>query len=211
MGFYANVIFPCCFDLVRNSAHLRKYREEFLANVTGNILEIGFGSGLNLVHYPDHVKEITTVDPNPGLGKKSLKRIKKSPIKVNHYMQSGEYLPFNDNCFDSVVSSWTLCSIPNLDKALSEIYRVLNPDGRFFFLEHGLSNDKKIQRWQDRFTPFQKVIAVGCHLNRDMENVLHHHKFKIIDLEKFYMKWEPKTHGYTYLGVATKFMTHQIR
>ena len=204
MGLYSDVLFPMCFDFFMElSPYIEKYRKELLKNVKGNILEIGFGTGLNLPHYPDHVRALNTVDPNPGLTKKALKKIERSLIKVNHYTISGENLPMEDNTFDSITCSWTLCSIPDVDQALKEISRVLKPDGRFYFIEHGLSCDPKVQKWQQRLNPIQKIIAVGCHINRNMREIIGK-QLTILELKKFYIEKGPKTHGYMFQGIAEK-------
>lgn len=181
-----------------------KYRQELLASVQGDILEIGFGTGVNLGYYPEHVKKLTTVDINEGVGGLAKQRIRRGSISVFHRVLSGERLPMEDKTFDCVVSTWTLCSIKNIDAALAEVARVLKPQGKFFFLEHGLSADKSVKRWQHWLTPFSKVFGVGCHLDRDIKALLQKNKFKIIELKEFYLEDTPKFTGYMYLGVAQK-------
>lgn len=204
MGFYSQKIMPRLLDWAMSGPTMSQYREQVLAEVEGAVLEIGFGTGLNLPHYPTHVQEITTVDPNPGMNAIAQKRIQASPITVNTQVLSGENLPMADNTFDSVVSTWTLCSIANVGQALDEIYRVLKPQGKFFFIEHGLSDEPNIQLWQNRLTPLQKVIADGCHLNRQIQSLVEKHHFKILSLDKFYAENLPKVGGYFYKGIATK-------
>lgn len=179
-------------------------RTNLLANIAGEVLEIGFGSGLNLPHYPNSVKNITTVDPNPGMNPLAQKQIQKSNIQVNFNLLSGESLPMHPETFDIVISTWTLCSIRNVTKAIDEIYRVLRPGGQFLFVEHGLSDDPQIARWQHRLTPFQKKIADGCHLNRNFETLLRFGGFGFISLDKFYMEKLPRVAGYLYRGFAEK-------
>jgi ubiquinone/menaquinone biosynthesis C-methylase UbiE len=139
MGVYNEKILPYLIDFSMADAVLGHYRQRALAEVSGTVLEIGFGTGLNLPHYPDPVDRVVTVDPSPGVHRLAQKRIAASPIAVDHYMLSGETLPLGDRTFDSVVSTFTLCTIPRVENALAEIYRVLKPSGRFFFFEHGLS------------------------------------------------------------------------
>lgn len=179
------------------------YRRQVLAKVQGEVLEIGFGTGLNLPYYPAHVEKITTVDVNAGVNALAQKRIRASTIAIDNRVLNGENLPMADNTFDSVVSTWTLCSITNVEQALREIHRVLKPGGRFFFVEHGLSDDPKLQLWQNRLTPLQKVIADGCHLNRNIQQLVQQ-QFASVSLEKFYAEKTSRVFGYLYQGIATK-------
>ena len=179
------------------------YRKQLLQNVSGDVLEIGFGTGLNLPHYPETVTSLTTIDPNAGMGAIAQKRIDDSAIPIETKPLSGENLSMSDASFDNVVCTWTLCSIPNVKKALSEAYRVLKPGGRFFFIEHGLSNEPGIQTWQNRLTPIQRVVADGCHLNRKIDELVQA-AFDEVEVTEFYGKELPKVMGYFYQGVATK-------
>ncbi|MER3493963.1 MAG: SAM-dependent methyltransferase [Mastigocladus sp. ERB_26_2] len=203
MGFYSQKILPYLIDWSLSDPSLAKYRQEVLANVEGEVLEIGFGSGVNLSYYPEHIHKIITVDVNPGIHALAQKRIQASSITVDHHILSGENLPMADHTFNSVVSTWTLCSIENVEQALKEIYRVLKPGGRFFFIEHGLSNEPNVQVWQNRLTPLQKIIAGGCHLNRNIRQILEN-QFDTVSLEEFYAEKTPKIMGYLYKGIATK-------
>ncbi len=203
MGFYSRVIFPRLMDWSMAGPDMAKYRQEVLAQVQGEVLEIGFGTGLNLPYYPKRIRKITTVDPNPGVNQLAQKRIQESSMMVEHRVLSGEQLPMADNTFDSVVSTWTLCSIANVDQAIQEIYRVLKHGGRFFFIEHGLSEDPGVQIWQHRLNPIQKVIGDGCHLDRDIQTLIKK-QFQDIEIEQFDMENAPKTLGHLYRGVATK-------
>lgn len=181
-----------------------KYRRKLLSGVQGKVLEIGFGTGLNLPHYPRKVKDLTVIEPNAGMNSLAQRQIGQSSIKVKHYALKGEKLPFKSTTFNSVVSTFTLCSIEQIQKALKEIRRVLKPRGKFFFLEHGLSPQSNIQKWQNRLNPFQNFIGDGCHLNRDMQKIIEDTSFKMISLKKFYMEKLPKIVGYCYLGIARK-------
>jgi ubiquinone/menaquinone biosynthesis C-methylase UbiE len=203
MGFYSNKIFPYLMDWSMSGSFLAKYRQETLAHVKGDVLEIGFGTGLNLSYYPEDIHRLVTVDPNPGANQLAQKRIQMSPITVEQKILSGEKLPMEDATFDSVVSTFTLCSIPNVAQALQEIYRVLKPGGQFFFVEHGLSREAGVQVWQNRLTPIQKVIADGCHLNRNMKQLVER-QFDTLTVEEGYAENLPKPLAYFYQGVATK-------
>ncbi|MEK7793627.1 MAG: class I SAM-dependent methyltransferase [Candidatus Hydrogenedentota bacterium] len=203
MGFYGKYIFPKIVDRVMDMEDMRVARDKTLAGVTGDIFEIGFGTGLNLEHYPQHVRKITTADVNPGMAKAAKRRITASNIEVDNRVLNGESLPFDDASFDSVVCTWTLCSIQRADKALAELRRVLRPRGRFFFIEHGLSDDPKIRKWQHRLTPYWKILGDGCHLDRDAGALLRDNGFALAKLENFYMDG-PKFATYMYQGIAEK-------
>lgn len=202
MNLYRRIIFPRLLDLALSGEGMERYRRQLLAHVQGSVLEIGFGTGLNLPCYPEHIRKITGVDPNPGMGSLARRRIASSPIAVDWQVADAQKLPFPSQSFDSVVSTWTLCSIPNVAKALREIRRVLRAGGKLFFLEHGLSEDPQVQRWQNCLNPIQKVIADGCNLNRDMARLIQGARFRFEQLERFYMPDQPRFIGYTYQGIA---------
>lgn len=203
MGVYSRLIFPRLLELSMQGASMTEYRRQLLSGVTGDVLEIGFGTGLNLPHYSADVTSLTTIDPNEGMGAIARKRIAESPIAVQTKPLSGEALSMADESFDNVVCTWTLCSIPNADKALSEAYRVLKPGGKFFFIEHGLSDEPGIQSWQNRLTPIQRVVADGCHLNRRIDQLVKD-VFDDVEVVSFYAEDLPKVMGYFYRGIGTK-------
>ena len=203
MGFYSEKILPYLLDWSLSASYLAKYRQEILADVKGEVLEIGFGTGLNLSYYPDSIDKLVAIDANPGVHKIAQKRVQTSQITVDCRVLNGEKLPMADNTFDSVVSTWTLCSIAKVEQALEEVYRVLKPGGKFFFIEHGLSQEPQVQKWQNRLTPIQKVIADGCHLNRNIRQLVER-QFDTVTLKEFYAEKIPKFVGYLYQGVATK-------
>jgi ubiquinone/menaquinone biosynthesis C-methylase UbiE len=204
VGFYSEVIFPRLCDLLSNTPIVAKLRRELLASAFGNVMEIGFGTGLNLPHYPESVSKITTVDPNVGMHRIAQKRTKQSRIKVEQRVLSSERLPFEDNCFDCAVSTFTLCSIDKVDQALSEVFRVLKPGGKFLFLEHGLSPEPKVQKWQGRLNWLQMHVGDGCRLDRNIKELIAAQPFSSVDVEEFYLEKAPKTHGYFYKGIAAK-------
>ena len=183
---------------------MAELRKESLAGVQGEILEIGFGTGLNLPHYPEHVRQIITVDPNPGMSALAQKRVARSRITVDQRLFGGEALPFEGETFDCVVSTWTLCSIAEVERAVGEVCRVLKPGGRFLFLEHGLSADPGVQRWQRRLNPIQRRLGDGCRLNLDVEAVVRGQPFASVSVYCFEMERTPRTHGTMYRGVAVK-------
>jgi ubiquinone/menaquinone biosynthesis C-methylase UbiE len=204
MRLYSNLIFPRLCDFFLDQPVLAKCRRELLAEVAGEILEVGAGSGLNLPHYPPDVRSITTVDPNPGMNWRLRKKIEQTNITVDHRIVGGENLPFEDDAFDFAVSTLTLCSISRVDQALQEIHRVLKPGGRFVFLEHGLSDDPKIQRWQRRLNPIQRIIGDGCRLDVDIRGVMEASPFGSVTIKNFQMERTPRTHSHMYQGSAKK-------
>ena len=201
-------LLPPCFPPVLRLGHAKPphgsppQRDAYEAN--GEILEIGFGTGLNLEHYPEHVRHLTAVDPGVGMSHLARRRIGQSPIDVDLVVQSAEELPFNGGQFDCVVSTWTLCSIPDGRQALAEIGRVLKPGGRFLFLEHGLSDEEGIQRWQRRLTPLQKRLADGCRLDLDIEALVRSGVFREVQVERFLLDDTPRVFGSMYRGVGSK-------
>jgi ubiquinone/menaquinone biosynthesis C-methylase UbiE len=204
VGFYSEVIFPRLCDLLLNSSVVAIHRRTLLATAYGDVLELGFGTGLNLPHYPAHIRRITTIDPNVGMHRLAQRRVRRSTIEVDQRVLSGERLPFADSHFDCAVSTFTLCSIGNVGQALSEVYRVLKPGGLFLFLEHGLSPDPRAQKWQRRLNWLQMRLADGCHLDRNMQELVAAQPFSSVEVEEFYLENAPKTHGYLFRGVAHK-------
>jgi ubiquinone/menaquinone biosynthesis C-methylase UbiE len=204
MGFYAQVIVPLLCDFGLDRPFVARHRRELLDHASGNILEIGFGTGLNLPCYPPHIRKVTTVDPNVGMYRRARRRIKQAGIEVDRRLLSGEWLPFEDATFDCVVSTFTLCSIEQVDQAMREVYRVLKPDGKFLLLEHGLSPEPKVQKWQRRLNWLQVRLAGGCHLDRDMRALVSAEPFASLEVDEFYIDKTPRTHGYMYRGIATK-------
>ena len=203
MNPYSQFLLPRLLDWAMSDQTFSQYRGELLSQVTGDTLEIGFGTGLNLPYYPSDLQTLTAIDANPGMSAIARKRIRESGIVVDHRVLNGESLPINDCQFDSVVSTWTLCSIAKVEQALQEIHRVLKPGGRFFFVEHGLSRDAKTQVWQHRLTPIQKVIADGCHLDRDIRQLVER-QFGQVTIDEFQPQDLSAVIGYFYKGVAIK-------
>ena len=204
MGIYSQYIFPRLMDAVLSDVKIQELRKSVLADVQGNVFEIGFGTGLNLPHYSSKVIRITTVDPNPGARRLAAPRIAQSSIEVVHHTLSGESLPLENESFDAVVSTFTLCSIPNVDNAVKELWRILKREGRFHFLEHGLSDDPRVQWWQHKLTPLNRIVGDGCHLDRNAAAIIQRNGFRIESLENFYLQKSPKASGYMYRGVAVK-------
>jgi len=204
LSFYSQVIFPRLCDLSLGRASVAKHRRELLAHAFGAVLEIGFGTGLNLPCYSEQVQKIMAVDPNLGMHRLAQKRIKQTGIEVEQNTFSGECLPFEDRTFDCVVSTFTLCSIEDVGQAMSEAYRVLKAGGRFLLLEHGLSPEPNVQKWQRRLNWLERRLADGCRLDRNMRELITAQPFSSVAIEEFNLEKTPKTLGHLYKGFATK-------
>jgi ubiquinone/menaquinone biosynthesis C-methylase UbiE len=204
LGLYSRVVFPWLCDRLLGRPFLGKYRRELLATVAGDVLEIGFGTGLNLPHYPPHVRKITAIDPNTGTQRRAQQRIQRSGIEVDPRPLDCARLPFDAGTFDCVVSSWTLCSIDDVQQALGEVYRVLRPGGRFLFLEHGLCPDPRVRKWQRRLNWLEYQFGGGCRLDRDIRALVAAQPFAAVDVDEFSLEQFPRTHGHMYRGVARK-------
>ncbi|RPJ50971.1 MAG: class I SAM-dependent methyltransferase [Chloroflexi bacterium] len=204
MNYYNRKILPKLMDSSMATPDLMRLRRKLLAQVHGQVLEIGMGGGHNLACYPPGIRQITAVDVHSELIQTAVDRAQQVGITVDYHPVSAERLPFAGECFDSVVSTWTLCSIPDVNQALEEIHRVLRPGGDIFFIEHGLSPDAKIRTWQNRLTPLQKFFSGGCHLNRDIPALLRDAGFTIKELQTFYLKDTPRISGYSFMGTASK-------
>lgn len=204
MGFYHHFIFPRLLDLAMASPMLRAPRSRALAPASGRILEIGFGTGRNLPHYPPAVRRIEAIDPDPDLDRLSMPRIAHAAIEVDFHHLNAEHLPFEDARFDTVVSTFTLCSIPDVSHALAEVRRVLKPGGRFLFLEHGRAPDANVARWQDRLNRAWMPLAGGCHLNRPVRELVAGAGLSIDPARDYYLERAPRFLGYLTEGVATR-------
>lgn len=168
MGIYSERIFPWLLDRSLSHPAIAARRAALVTQATGEVLEIGFGSGATLAFYDRaQVKQLTVVEPSEGMNRRAAMRLAGSPVPVTSVPGAGEALPFQDAVFDTVVCCLTLCSVADVPRVLAEVRRVLRPGGQFLFLEHVLSADASRARWQRRLTPIQKVIGVGCHLDRD--------------------------------------------
>ncbi|MGD9724028.1 MAG: class I SAM-dependent methyltransferase [Pirellulales bacterium] len=204
MGLYSRWFFPLLCEVSLNRPFVAAERTKLLADAQGDVLEIGIGTGLNLPHYPRSIRKITAIDPNPGMHRKAHKRIAAGEIEVDKRVLGGESLPFGAESFDCVVSTFTMCSIAGIEQALAEFHRVLRPGGRFLFLEHGLSPDPGVQRWQRRLNGLERLIADNCHLDRDIRALVGRQPFQSTECAEFYLEKTPRTHGYVYRGVATR-------
>ena len=204
MGFYHHCVFPYLLDRAMSSKVLRQPRSRTLAQASGRILEIGFGTGMNLQHYPPSVRRVEAIDPDVDLDRYSGPRIAASAIDVDFHHLDAEHLPFAADSFDTVVCTLTLCSIPDVRHALGEVRRVLKPGGRFLFLEHGLSPEAGVARWQRRMTPLQRRLGGGCHLDRPMAQLVGATGMALEGVRNYYLKCLPRFVGYMTEGAAIK-------
>ena len=202
MGFYAERIFPKIMNLVMNTKQSRRIRSEVCAPLAGDVLEIGFGSGLNLPHLPETVVRLRAVDPMQRGRVIAAKRLAASAVPVDFVGLDGQQLSLKDHSVDAVLATWTLCSSPDAVAAVREVRRVLKPGGKFHFVDHGRAPDEKVRKWQNRLNGLQNRMACGCNLNRDIPALIESGGLTIEQLTTFYAKGEPKTMGWTYQGVA---------
>jgi ubiquinone/menaquinone biosynthesis C-methylase UbiE len=203
MGFYQDQVLPRFVNVALSGRDFAQIRSRVAAGLEGDILEVGFGSGLNVPHYPAAVQRVWAVDPAT-LGRQlAASRLAAAPVPVEFIGLDGERLPLESGTVDHVIVTWTLCTIPNPNVALGEIHRVLRPGGDLHFVEHGRSPDPGVARWQDRLTPLQRRVFGGCHLNRSVDQLVADSGLELTRLENYYMRG-PKPFGYTFEGVARK-------
>jgi ubiquinone/menaquinone biosynthesis C-methylase UbiE len=201
VNFYDRWILPWILNFVMQQDQLKKYRSELVASARGQVLEIGVGSGLNLPLYSKSVENIIGIDPSPLLLAMARRRADAVGVHAELVQGSATTIPLADDVADTVVMTWTLCSVPDLLAALREIRRVLKSDGRLLFIEHGLAPEPSVQQWQRRLTPIWRRISGGCHLDRKMDNLLRSAGF---DLEEFHTEYAkgPRIMTYMYEGRA---------
>lgn len=203
MGFYGDQILPRLEDRVMRGEQYARLRARVTAALAGEVLEVGFGSGLNVPYYPPGVKRVRAVDPATVGRKLAATRVAACAAPVEYIGVDARALPLEDASVDHVVSTWTLCTIPDVDLALAEVRRVLRTGGALHFVEHGLSPDAQVARAQDRFTPFQRRLAGGCHLNRPIDRLVTDAGLELTRLDNYYLKGA-RAWAYTFEGVATK-------
>ena len=201
MALYTDHILPRILNWAMGTAFIAEERKKALVDVSGRVLEIGFGSGHNLPYYSSKVQSVVAIDPSAVSAKLARKRILMASFPVDYMRLEGEKIFTPDGSFDSVVSTFTLCTIPDVMAALRQLRRVLKPNGTFYFLEHGQSSDAAVLRRQNRLNRFQKRVCGGCNLNRDIEQLIRDAGFEITAMEKYYGKG-PKFAAFLYRGSA---------
>lgn len=205
MGFYSKYIFPRMLDWMLGAPEMGKYRRAALEAARGRVLEIGFGTGLNLAYYPQAVTSLTVIDTENMLPRRVDRRVAACDFPVTRMQLDAQgRLPFEDASFDSAVSTLTLCTIPDPAAALAEIKRVLRADGVFIFWEHGRSDDPQVALRQDRFNPLQKIVGAGCNMNRRIDRIVAENGFEITRLERFLMPKSPRLLAEMYRGTAAR-------
>lgn len=202
MAIYRDRIFPRMMNAACNTADTRRIRAEVCAPLTGEVLEIGFGTGLNLPHLPPSVTRLLAVDPLERGRHLAAERLAATDVAVEFVGLDGQSLSLEDDSIDAALSTWTLCSIPDPVAAVREIGRVLRPGGTLHFAEHGAAPDADVRRWQDRLNGVQRRVACGCNLNRDIGAVLRDGGMTVIDVDTFYAGGTPKIFGWTHEGTA---------
>ncbi len=201
VGFYRDHLLPRGVDLCMGLRPFRELRETTAAGLAGDVVEVGFGSGLNLPHYPPGVTHLHAVDPALVGRKLARKRLAACSFPVEFVGLEAERIDLPDDSMDAGLVTWTLCTIPDVAVALDELRRVLKPGAALHFVEHGRAADARVARWQDRLNPVQKLLCGGCHLNRRIDQLLRDAGFELADLETFYLKG-PKVAAFTYQGRA---------
>jgi ubiquinone/menaquinone biosynthesis C-methylase UbiE len=200
MAFYSDIILPRLCDLAMRNKYLVPYRERVIGAAEGRVLEIGAGSGRNLPFYGPSAKQILALEPSPQLVAMA-RNVPHHAIPVRFLEASAEGIPLDDGTVDTVVTTWTLCSIPDAAMALAEMRRVLRPSGKLLFVEHGMAPDRNVRRWQGWLTPAWKRISGGCHLNRPISTMIESAGFRIDRVETGYMPG-PKAMTFMYEGSA---------
>jgi len=202
MGWYSRYIFPRILDSILRRPSFQRERRLALVSAYGEVLEVGFGTGLNLPHYPPTVTSLVALDPTLALRPRVARRCAAAWMPVTCVQSTAERLPFENARFDCVVTTWTLCSIPDVVCALRHIQRVLKPGGRYVFLEHGRSDDPRLAWWQDLYNPLHKCLASGCHVNRPIDRLIMQSGLQITQLDCFSMPSMPRLLSRMYRGVA---------
>lgn len=204
MSCYARLIFPYIMERLSAGQHSEEQRRLALAPARGEVLELGFGTGLNFPHYPRSVTRVTAVDCERMRPNQTEQRIAEAPVPITPmYGDASRRLPFEDNRFDTVVTTWTLCSISDVISALKEVGRVLRQDGKYLFLEHGRSDDPRVARRQNLLRPVVSMIGAGCQMNRRIDDLIAQSGLRIITLDRFVMPKTPRILAEMYRGTAT--------
>lgn len=203
MSFYEDRILPHVINKACSLGQVMKLRSQIVPLARGTVLEVGMGSAINLPFYDrNKVEKVYGLEPSEGMRRKAQANLSESPVPVEWLDLPGEQIPLADNSVDTVLLTFTLCTIPDWQAALKQMHRVLKPGGELLFLEHGEAPNDPTQRWQHRITPVWKTFAGGCHLNRPIADLIRQSGFTITELENLFVPKAPKIAGYIYMGRA---------
>lgn len=202
MSFYGEHVLPRIINVVMDNTQTREIRARVCAELAGDVVEIGFGTGHNLPFFPTAVTRLRAVEPSCLGVRLAAERIDAAPFPVDVVGLDGQHLPLADASVDAVLCTWSLCTIPDATAAVREMRRVLRPGGQLHFVEHGAAPDEKVRRWQDRLNGMQQRIAGGCNLNRDIVGILEAGGMSVTSLDRYYGRGEPKPLGALYEGIA---------
>jgi ubiquinone/menaquinone biosynthesis C-methylase UbiE len=202
MGFYDKFVLPHLVSIACSPKPIRKQREKIVPLAEGYVLEIGMGSGLNLQHYDKRkVRKVFGLEPSAAMRKKALPQVRASGLEVEFIDLPGEEIPLEANSVDTVLVTYSLCTIPDAETALEGMRRVLKPGGRLLFCEHGRAPDAAVRRWQERIDPLWSTFAGGCHINKDIPALVRAGGFELREHQQMYIPG-PKIFSYNYWGVA---------
>ncbi len=203
MPFYRDRVYPHIVTALGNPKPIQKIRQQVIPLAQGTVLEVGVGPGVNFAYYdPAKVSKLYALEPNPGMVKRAENQRRQTKLEVTFLDLPGEQIPLPEASIDTVVSTFTLCTIPGLAHAIRGIGRVLKPDGQFLFFEHGLSPDARVRRWQERTEPLFQWAFEGCHVTRDIPALIKQGGFRVESLETGYLARFPKSGSYYFWGVA---------
>lgn len=205
MGFYEKHLLPPLLSAAMGAKPIRYQRKKVVPRAEGRVLEIGFGAGHNLPYYdPSKVSHLWALEPSLDMRKRAAERVANSPLEIEFLDLPGEQIPLENEEADNILITYTMCTIPDVMKALAEMRRVLRPQGRMFFCEHGEAPDENVLRWQKRIEPVWKVIGGGCHLARPIPKLIAGSGFRVLDMETMYLPSTPHFAGFNYWGSAAK-------
>jgi len=202
VSLWGRQLLPRVINACNNSPHTQQIRGRMCAGLAGEVVEIGFGSGLNVPYYPAAVSRVLAVEPSDVGWGLAARRVAASPVTVERIGLYGQALPLADHSVDAALTTWTLCTIPAPQEALAELRRVLKPGGRLTFIKHGLSPNSGVATWQHRLDPLQRRIAGGCRLTLPVLRVIEDAGFVVEQVENEYEKGAPRPIGYLYEGTA---------
>jgi ubiquinone/menaquinone biosynthesis C-methylase UbiE len=205
MGFYDRHILPVLLNAAMSAKPITYQRRKVVPRAEGRVLEIGFGAGHNLPFYdPKKVTHLWALEPSREMRARAAQRVAQSPLAIEFLDLPGEQIPLDDNAADSILITYTLCTIPDVMMALGQMRRVLKPGGRMIFSEHGEAPDESVRRWQERITPVWKAIGGGCHVGRPIPKLIQDGGFAVEDMDTMYLPGTPRFAGFNYWGSASK-------